>query len=138
MKAENSSVTNKVADSKPDLGDAVIIGHRWLPEPKGSTGEEHYFVARIRGDHLCGVRIYSGDWVMFKAAHKAKRGQLIVVRTSTGLTARFYHPKRNGRVVLKAVDGVTRDQVYDFDELDIIGIVTASGRDWETPKKAVS
>lgn len=113
-----------------DLGDARIVGYRWLPKPVGATPQDQYLVATVTGDSLRDARIADGDWVMFRVNSQAQPGQLCVIATPDGLTVKFFHPQPDGTVRLRSAHPQHPDRQWEATDIKIRGVVVASGQDW--------
>lgn len=114
-----------------DLDDTRIAGHRWYPKPRGYQPQSQYLVANVTGDSLRDVRISDGDWVMFCVTRKAHPGQLCVLATPDGLTVKFFFPQADGTVVLRSAHPNYPDRHWEASDVQVRGVVVASGRDWE-------
>lgn len=84
----------------------------------------------VVGKSLIGKHILPGDVLIFVYGSQAKPGDLCVIQTPHGLTAKFIFPSADGdEVVLKAANVLVKDQVWPCDSVKILGVVKRVERD---------
>lgn len=110
---------------------STMAGVRTVPQPIGTLPTDKLIIRRVCGDSLIDVRIADGDWVMYKQADSAKPGQLVVISTPHGDTVKFYWPKEDGWVELKAANPEYPNQIWSEEEIVVRGVVVMSGQDWQ-------
>ncbi len=114
----------------PGFDDARIVNYRSIPAPRNASPFDQYVVSNVTGNSLKEVGIRKGDWVMARRSSEAKTDDLIVVKTPCDVTLGFYHPKPYGVTILKRGNKAYPELYYLSTELEIIGVVVTSGRDW--------
>ena len=102
---------------------------RWIRPLKNSLPGENIYGLEVVGDSLINEKILSGDVLIFAYGHKAKPGDLCVVRTPYGLTAKRIYPNEEGEVLLKSANEEIPDQVWPCQDVHILGVVKRVERD---------
>jgi SOS-response transcriptional repressor LexA len=107
-----------------------ITGYKKIPQPRNYDAAKQYFVLKINGDSLLDAGIAAGDWVVYRVQTTCRPGQLCVIATPHGLTARFCYPQADGRIVLTSAHQDYPPQTWLPSEVTLRGVVVQSGRDW--------
>ena len=102
---------------------------RWIRPLKDTLPSEQVYGMEVVGDSLIDEHIKSGDVLVFVYGRQSKPGDLCIVQTPHGITAKFVFPREDGEVLLRAGNAGTRDQVWMMSDIKILGVVKRSERD---------
>lgn len=118
---------------------AVAAGtpSEWIPLEKwrmvrplaGARPGEHIYGLEVVGHSLVGKNILDGDILIFIHGRRAQPGDLCVVQTPHGLTAKFVCPNAAGEITLQGANDLIPDQVWLSEDIRIIGVVQRVERD---------
>ena len=128
MDYERIAVIGTVAAGSPS---------EWIPIKKwrlirpldGLRPGEIVYGLEVSGRSLVGKNILHGDILIFVFGRQARPGDLCVVQTPYGLTAKFVHPNDEGEVILKSANVLVPDQCWLCEEVKVLGVVKRVERD---------
>lgn len=110
----------------------------WVPIEKWRTirplrdvkAQEEMYGMEVVGDSLIDYKIHNGDVLIYVAKRAYKPGDLCVVQTPHGITAKFVHyRKAKDEMILKAANPSVKDQSWHYTEVVILGVVKRVERD---------
>jgi len=84
---------------------------------------EHVYALLTVGDSLIDEDIHEGDLLIFVCGRQSRPGDLCVVQTPLGLTAKFAHPNEEGEIVLKSANERIEEQIWPRTDVVIVGVV---------------
>lgn len=84
--------------------------------------DELLAICKITGNGLIEHGIYSGDYLIFRLAKKAKAGDLVIAAVPGGWTIKYYFPFGKS-VRLSGANAEYEDQVWKNKDVQIHGIV---------------
>lgn len=91
----------------------------------------HVYLAKIQGDSMQGVGIFSGDLVIVDRSKTARHGDIVIAALNAECVCKRLH-SRGGQVILMAENPKYPPRyVMEGDELVIWGVVNYSVRDHE-------
>lgn len=102
---------------------------RWIRPLRDCQPHEEVYGMEVVGSSLIGEKIYSGDILIYVRGRKCKPGDLCVIQTPHGVTAKFVFPREDDEVLLKGANRRVKDQVWPCREINILGIVKRVERD---------
>lgn len=102
---------------------------RWIRPLKGVQTQEPVYGIEVVGKSLIGKHIVDGDVLIFVYGRRVAPGDLCVVLTPHGLTAKFIQPNDEGEVILKAANGLVPDQIWLCEDVQVLGVVKRVERD---------
>lgn len=91
----------------------------------------HVYLAKIQGDSMQGIGIFSGDLVIVDRSKTARHGDIVIAALNAECVCKRLH-NRDGQVILMAENPKYPPRyVMEGDELVIWGVVNYSVRDHE-------
>lgn len=91
----------------------------------------HVYLAKIQGDSMQGIGIFSGDLVIVDRSKTARHGDIVIAALNAECVCKRLH-SRDGQVILMAENPKYPPRyVMEGDELVIWGVVNYSVRDHE-------
>ncbi|WPN99089.1 translesion error-prone DNA polymerase V autoproteolytic subunit [Pseudomonas sp. MUP55] len=91
----------------------------------------HVYLAKIQGDSMQGIGIFSGDLVIVDRSKTARHGDIVIAALNAECVCKRLH-YRDGQVILMAENPKYPPRyVMEGDELVIWGVVNYSVRDHE-------
>lgn len=91
-------------------------------------GEQLYGMIVV-GSSLTGKRIFDGDVLIYIAGREPQPGDLCVIQTPWGITAKFVHMDGHDTLVLKAANKDIPDRIWPRSEVKVLGVVKRVERD---------
>lgn len=118
----------------------MAIPDDWIPLERwvrirplaGVQPGERVYGLEVVGDALIERNIADGDILVFIFGRQGRPGDLCVVQTQHGLTAKFVYPNDDGEVILKSANARIPDQVWLGEDLKILGVVERVEHDLQT------
>lgn len=103
---------------------------RWIRPLVDCQPHEEVYGMEVVGSSLVGAKIYSGDILIYVKGRKCKPGDLCVLQTPHGITAKFVFPRADDEeILLRAANKRVKDQIWPCKDVNVLGIVKRVERD---------
>ena len=106
---------------EPIFANENIIDWEYIPRELARSGD--YFCLKVIGDSMKNIRINEGDTVLIRKQPIAENGAIVaaLINNEGATIKRFY--QQNGKIILKPENEEYAPQVYDAEDVKILGEV---------------